>query len=241
MIHLAGGVVEDGFYYDTHAHPLPDAELELLAEALCVTGAVPIVIERDAEFPPFAELARDVHAARALLAEARPAAPHPVCAPEPEPALSARLAEAQERLALLLTSLEPDTEPFERNAIARSRDILEKKRVDDALPLLPRVAGLPNAFELALACVRASPRAPRHAALADALRIAERAMTEPAMIEQGSLDHLLLRAAFAQKGAVLEARSGPFVGRVRLGARTFWAVKGIGARAGVRLIERRTQ
>ena len=34
MIHVAGGVVEDGFYFDTHAHPIPPAVLALVARVL---------------------------------------------------------------------------------------------------------------------------------------------------------------------------------------------------------------
>jgi hypothetical protein len=38
-VHVAGGVERDGLYHDTHAHPTPDAVLDLVAE-LCARTAV---------------------------------------------------------------------------------------------------------------------------------------------------------------------------------------------------------
>jgi uncharacterized protein (UPF0276 family) len=50
MMHLAGGVFEHGFYYDTHAHPVPDAVLDVLGEALSRAPDAAILLERDAGF-----------------------------------------------------------------------------------------------------------------------------------------------------------------------------------------------
>ena len=68
MVHVAGGVVEHGFYLDTHADAVPSAVFELLAELLRRTGPLPVVLERDQGFPPFAELAGEVERLRGLAA-----------------------------------------------------------------------------------------------------------------------------------------------------------------------------
>jgi uncharacterized protein len=247
MIHIAGGVIEDAFYFDTHAHPLPGEELVLLEEVLRVAGPVPIILERDAAFPPFDELRGELDAARAVAARAPAApraAPRAPRAPRDEGSLSPALADAQEHLAELLTSHAPpaDAAPFAARDVARTRAILERKRVDDALPLLPHLgrAGA-TVTALALACVRDAPRAARHVALSDAMAIAERAATEPALADDARVDRLLLRATFARgRDGVLSARVGPFVGHEELArGRTVWALKGIGAQSPLRILERR--
>ncbi len=58
--------MEDGFYEDTHAHSVPDAVFDLLERLLARTGPLPIVLERDARFPPFAEVAAEVDRLRAI-------------------------------------------------------------------------------------------------------------------------------------------------------------------------------
>src|SRR5262249_40686308 len=76
MIHLAGGAVEDGFYLDTHAHPVPSAIFDLLARFAARVGPVPVVLERDDEFPAFEELAAEMKRARAIF-DRRAPEPHP--------------------------------------------------------------------------------------------------------------------------------------------------------------------
>jgi hypothetical protein len=68
MIHLAGGVTEDGFYFDTHAHPVPDPVFALLDRFVARAGPVPVVLERDDEFPPFDQLRAELSRARQALA-----------------------------------------------------------------------------------------------------------------------------------------------------------------------------
>src|SRR5439155_11069799 len=58
-MHVAGGILEDGFYFDTHGHAVPDEVFELVARVLAVRD-VPVILERDAGFPPFGELAREL-------------------------------------------------------------------------------------------------------------------------------------------------------------------------------------
>ncbi|WP_437592065.1 multinuclear nonheme iron-dependent oxidase [Sorangium sp. So ce1000] len=329
MIHIAGGVVEHGFYFDTHAHPVPTPVFALLAEVLGRTGPLPILLERDGDFPPFAELAVELATARAIarsaptrptLAPSRPGLGPPVPSrpglgppvpsrpglgppvpsrpglgppvpsrpglgppvptrpglelpsrpglgppvptrpglPAPRAALlqnpadtpppeASALADVQARVAELLTSpLEPSPEalaPFDAEDVARSRAILQRKRVDDALPLLPRLSSHREAAaRLGARCVEASPRAPRLTAVADALRIAAAAAADARLAPEALVDLLLLRARFigpASDGSVTP-RLLPFIRRERLpGGRVVWAIKGMGSSAEVRLIEPR--
>ncbi|MGK3995936.1 DUF692 domain-containing protein [Sorangium sp. So ce1024] len=256
MIHIAGGAREHGFYFDTHAHPVPEPVFALLAAVLERTGPVPILLERDGDFPPFAALAAEIEAARGL-ARAAPRRPAPPadCAVLPQistmapesPVDAPALAAAQARVAELLTApIEPspdDARPFDAAEIARSRAILQRKRVDDALPLLPRLsAHREAAARLAARCVEASPRAPRLTAVADALRIADAAAADARLAPEAAVDRLLLRARFvgpAGDGSV-RPRLLPFIRRERLpGGRVVWAIKGVGSSAEVRLVEPR--
>src|SRR5690606_18169196 len=49
-VHLAGGVTRDGLYRDTHAHPVGEGSLALLAALLERVSAVPVLLERDDSF-----------------------------------------------------------------------------------------------------------------------------------------------------------------------------------------------
>lgn len=66
-VHIAGGVEEDGIWYDTHAHPVPPPVLDLLAE-LCARSVPPgVLLERDGDFPDAAGLAAELAAVRAAV------------------------------------------------------------------------------------------------------------------------------------------------------------------------------
>ncbi|WP_437736084.1 multinuclear nonheme iron-dependent oxidase [Sorangium sp. So ce1335] len=257
MIHIAGGAREHGFYFDTHAHPVPEPVFALLAAVLERTGPVPILLERDGDFPPFAALAAEIATARDLARSAPPRPAPPAggvvslqisSAAAELPVDAPALAAVQARVAELLTAPNeppsPDgARPFDAAEIARSRAILQRKRVDDALPLLPRLsAHREAAARIAALCVEASPRAPRLAAVADALRIAQAAEADARLAPEAAVDRLLLRARFvgpAGDGSV-RPRLSPFIRRERLpGGRVVWAIKGIGSSAEVRLVEPR--
>lgn len=143
MVHLAGGALRDGFYVDTHAHAVPDAVFSLLDTLVKVTGPLPVIIERDGNFPPFAQLLQEIDHAREIL---------PAVAkndtPRPSPARSkartpqalendvafASLAAQQGQLAELLTVAKAPlvTAPFDATAVAHSRSILHHKRLDES-------------------------------------------------------------------------------------------------------------
>ncbi|MFJ6784002.1 DUF692 family multinuclear iron-containing protein [Streptomyces yangpuensis] len=101
-VHVAGGVERGGVWHDTHAHPVPPVVLDLLAELRSRVAPAGVLLERDDDFPPEAELAGELSAIREVLTTgrtaaagtvARPdanvpkpvhaAAPKPVAAPEP--------------------------------------------------------------------------------------------------------------------------------------------------------------
>jgi uncharacterized protein (UPF0276 family) len=241
MLHVAGGVSEDGFYFDTHAHAVPDAVFALVARVLEARD-VPLVIERDASFPPFAELEGELSVARSLPRGARPAsAARP---PIVVPGDARDLARTQEELARMLTDRDAPatTGRFSAPSVARARAVLQRKRVDDALPLLPTLARCGERVQaLARGVVERSPRAPALVAVADALRIADGAASERELADAARADRILLRARFSgpdREGRV-RPRAGPFVGRERLAGGTRWVMKGLGEGAPVRVLEPR--
>ena len=64
QIHLAGHENHGDYLIDTHDAPVPDAVWALYTEALKRFGAVPTMIERDANIPPLAELEAELRIAR---------------------------------------------------------------------------------------------------------------------------------------------------------------------------------
>lgn len=50
-VHTAGGVVRDGFYHDTHAHPVIDGVNELLGTLMKMHKPPRVMLERDDNFP----------------------------------------------------------------------------------------------------------------------------------------------------------------------------------------------
>jgi hypothetical protein len=217
---------------------VPDGVLELVARVLASTGDVPLVLERDAAFPPFAdidaELARLASVARGA---ARARVARAPCATRETPAEP--MAGRQHRMAVLLTAPEAAGDAV----LDRARGILQKKRADDALPLLPTVAAHGEAaLALAVRSLEGAPRAPSMVAVSDALRIAEAAEGDTVLRDAARADALLLRARFVVEDRVVRPRVAPFVERARVaGGGTRWVVKGLGAGAKVRVIERRGQ
>jgi uncharacterized protein len=66
QIHLAGHEHNGDHIIDTHDEPVPSDVLELYAKAIQRLGAVPTMIERDANIPPFAELVRELNGVRRI-------------------------------------------------------------------------------------------------------------------------------------------------------------------------------
>jgi len=250
MVHIAGGAMENGFYFDNHASPVPAEVFSLLAALFARVGPVPVLLERDGQFPPFDDLAAELDTARRIALSCQTKAT--VCerrmAPLPPPREDhAEMAKAEEILAALLTDVPApphvETSAFDKIEVNRSRDVLQRKRVDDALPLLPKLSRYSDEiFSLAAEAVTTLPRAPESAALADALFIAERARLDARFAAAAEVDLLVLRARLVgpDKSGVFHPRRGPFVGRARLpGGQVSWVFKGPGRGAEVRLVESR--
>lgn len=246
LLHVAGGREIDGYWFDTHADPLGPAIDRMLAEVFARIGPRPTLLERDADFPATAELLAELDRCRAIARDApdrpRPA-PRPALAPVDD--LDAPdLARAQTRLAALLTADRPaDAIDIAADDLTRTRAVLQRKRVDEALPLLPRTA-CHGAAAVALAerALAGRPRAPALPGIADALTIAAAARDEPGIADGARIDHLVLSARFVGPDPTggFRPRRIPFVGHATLTrGGTVWAIKGPGARAVVHLHEPR--
>jgi uncharacterized protein (UPF0276 family) len=249
MIHIAGGVWTHGFFLDTHAHATADAVFDLLPRVFSRAGVLPVLVERDAGFDSFPALLSEVSRARESQAGFTTRMPSPFPVPRPTPSSNllpfTDLIARQDLLADLLTRVDPpgtsDLGPFDGEAIGRTRDVLLKKRVDEALPLLVNLSRTSceiasRAFEL----LRGTRRAGKGAGIADALRIAAGLSAEARFKDAALRDSLLLRTRFARSsdGERFLPRSAPHMARQRLDQnRTLWALRGLGARAKTYLFE----
>jgi uncharacterized protein len=61
-VHVAGGAEHGGLYHDTHTSPVPRPVLDLVTE-LCLRHRPPaLMLERDGDYPPAAELTAELNA-----------------------------------------------------------------------------------------------------------------------------------------------------------------------------------
>lgn len=153
-VHVAGGVLRDGVWHDTHAHPVPPEVLELLAE-VCARVPVPaVLLERDDDYPPDAQLAAELDAIRRTVQAATPPrgqgpAPGPVPAPGPLQAGStdrarAEVRAAQEELLDALAGADASAERLGAERVQVQADALLAKRrwlVAQARPDLAEALG----------------------------------------------------------------------------------------------------
>jgi len=233
MLHVAGGIVEHGFYFDTHAHPVPDAVFALVAEVLAQRPEAAVMLERDASFENVEAVLGEVHRLRNVPRGSRDRdrdrdrERSRSRSPLPDPP-SPNLEESQSVLAEALTRAEASQDA----AIERARGILVRKRADDALPLLPELAlRITPSDALRLGKIASTPRLPQMTAVADAMRIAEAARAVPELSGAASRDAMLLRARFAGGPAQPAPRVLPWLAR----ADAAWAFKGFGRTAPVRV------
>jgi hypothetical protein len=109
---------------------------------------------------------------------------------------SGALAAAQAALGERLTTATPA--PDEGRAVMRARGVLERKRADDALPLLPELGPrLSQHDALALGKIRETPRLSQKTAIADAMRIAESALARGDLASFAARDLAMLRKRFS--------------------------------------------
>lgn len=250
MIHLAGGIFEGDFYFDDHAHAVSNDVFSLLQAILEKTGPVPILIERDAHFPPFAELAAEVNQCRVLLQQTKTAGKQalPILPPmlfQPQEPHVQALEKGQNLVAQLLVDPEmPANTQFDSRAIERSRAILQRKRVDEALPLLSFLAPHRTEIErIAQDVVAVIPRPAKLAGISDAFAIARRAARVSALRCAAERDLLALETRFIQDPAtnMVRPRNAPFLGiRPLANGKQAIAFKGFGPHARVHVYERKS-
>ncbi|MFB8384532.1 DUF692 domain-containing protein [Streptomyces rubiginosohelvolus] len=155
-VHVAGGVEKNGVWHDTHAHPVSEPVLEVLAELRSRVDPPGVLLERDDAFPPGAELAGELDAIRATLRKAAPsadaepdrAAPRkavPSTDPGPVPAGTRdRTAVAQTALLSALVAGTPAPEGFDHRRLRVQSRALAAKRADvvaKVAPELPEILG----------------------------------------------------------------------------------------------------
>ncbi|MFJ5867126.1 DUF692 family multinuclear iron-containing protein [Streptomyces parvus] len=162
-VHVAGGVEKNGVWHDTHAHPVSEPVLEVLAELRSRVDPPGVLLERDDAFPPGAELAGELDAIRATLREAAPStdagpdrgtAPAPdgtaggearTAAPAPVSAATRdRTAVAQTALLSALVAGTPAPEGFDHRRLRVQSRALAAKRADvvaKVAPELPEILG----------------------------------------------------------------------------------------------------
>ncbi|WP_371665908.1 DUF692 domain-containing protein [Streptomyces sp. NBC_01241] len=169
-VHVAGGVEKDGVWHDTHAHPVTEPVLDVLAELRSRVDPPGILLERDDDFPPAEELAGELTTIRATLdraaalgAAARAPAARPVPgagssapgakpAPHPRPVSSPsspgsvrdRVAVAQTALLSALVAGAPTPHGFDHRRLGIQSRALAAKRagvVAKVAPELPEILG----------------------------------------------------------------------------------------------------
>ncbi|MFB7213080.1 DUF692 domain-containing protein [Streptomyces sp. NPDC056255] len=152
-VHVAGGVEKDGVWHDTHAHPVTEPVLDVLAELRSRVDPPGVLLERDDDFPPAEELAGELDTIRATLNRAagdtkRPA---PRVRPSARPGASTppdatrdRLAAAQTGLLRALVAGGPAPQGFDRRRLGVQSRALAAKRagvVAKVAPELPEILG----------------------------------------------------------------------------------------------------
>ncbi|NML51152.1 DUF692 domain-containing protein [Streptomyces sp. R302] len=76
-VHVAGGLERDGVWHDTHAHPVPQPVLDILADLAGRIAPPGVLLERDDHFPPATELAAELSTIRTTLTTAPRRRPAP--------------------------------------------------------------------------------------------------------------------------------------------------------------------
>ncbi|MGW0707228.1 DUF692 domain-containing protein [Streptomyces sp. NPDC002643] len=162
-VHVAGGFERDGVWHDSHAHPVPQQVLDILADLVSRVTPPGVLLERDENFPEPGELERELGAIKGVLekAEVRDA---PSAKPMGEPVTEGAAAHetderaeeeagtaARQRLGLAQASLlsalvagTPVPEGFDRVRLGVQARALAAKRADvvaKVAPELPEILG----------------------------------------------------------------------------------------------------
>jgi uncharacterized protein (UPF0276 family) len=137
-VHVAGGVLRDGVWHDTHTDPVPAPVLDLLAELARRVDLPAVMLERDGNYPAPAELAGELASIRAAVGRgptdtapvrldalsALPAAAQPRVPTE----IRRDLGDDQGRLADALVGLGEPPPDFDSGRLDVARFALTRKR-----------------------------------------------------------------------------------------------------------------
>lgn len=148
-VHVAGGFERDGVWHDSHAHPVPEAVLAVLADLASRVSPPGVLLERDENFPAPAELERELTAIRETLttagAPAATGAESTGTGPLPaSPAARQRTGLAQAALLSALVAGTPAPEGFDHARLRVQSQALAAKRADvvaKVAPELPVILG----------------------------------------------------------------------------------------------------
>ncbi|MFD8809480.1 DUF692 domain-containing protein [Streptomyces sp. NPDC059597] len=154
-VHVAGGYERDGVWHDSHAHPVPEPVLDILADLASRVAPPGVLLERDDNFPEPAELERELTRIRATV-DAAARTPRRRTAPaiggEPRrtvtvlahPGTRQRVGVAQTAVLSALVAGTPVPEGFDRVRMGVQARALAAKRasvVAKVAPELPEILG----------------------------------------------------------------------------------------------------
>ncbi|MEU1270693.1 DUF692 domain-containing protein [Streptomyces sp. NPDC005799] len=88
-VHVAGGFERDGVWHDSHAHPVPEAVLDVLTDLASRVRPAGVLLERDENFPEPGVLEGELAAIRAAVEKGRAAGGEPARAVRREVAATA--------------------------------------------------------------------------------------------------------------------------------------------------------
>ena len=147
-VHVAGGFERDGVWHDSHAHPVPEPVLAILADLASRVSPPGVLLERDENFPEPAELERELEAIRATVTASGelPAGPSEgrVASLPASPGARQRTALAQTALLSALVAGTPAPEGFDHTRLKVQSHALTAKRADvvaKVAPELPEILG----------------------------------------------------------------------------------------------------
>jgi hypothetical protein len=134
-VHVAGGVLVDGVWHDTHTHPVTEPILALLRELAARTVLPTVMLERDGDYPAPAELAGELAAIRKSVGRTdddtpvRMTTPAPVVLPDPVPDPPRGLLPLRQAgLAAALDGRGGAPASFDQDRVAVARAALVRKR-----------------------------------------------------------------------------------------------------------------
>ncbi|MFJ7046613.1 DUF692 domain-containing protein [Streptomyces sp. NPDC101112] len=128
-VHVAGGFERDGVWHDSHAHPVPQQVLDVLAELASRVAPPGVLLERDENFPEPAELERELDAIRGVLKtagvqSAAPAQDEPATTPTTSAESAAGSAPATEPVPSVEEAPGDEGEPVARQRLGLAQAAL---------------------------------------------------------------------------------------------------------------------